>query len=89
MSSYINNASENIISFVKTNKIDLCKSSTRSSSRKLITSLETIQFLSKYFCANNNNDKNQFPIIKLYTFIHTTKFEINSNYNNKSWIKFS
>lgn len=29
MSSYINNASENIISFVKTNNIDLCKSSTR------------------------------------------------------------
>lgn len=86
MSSYINNASENIISFVKKiNNIDLCKSSTRSLLRKLITSLlETIQFPSKYFwiTTSNNNEKNQFPMIKLYIFMHVIKFEMNSNYKN-------
>lgn len=86
MSSYINNASENIISFVKKiNNIDLCKSSTRSLLRKLITSLlETIQFPSKHFwiTTSNNNEKNQFPMIKLYIFMHVIKFEMNSNYKN-------
>lgn len=36
---------------------------------------------------NNNNENNQFPIIKLYIFIHMIKFEINSNYTDKSCIK--
>lgn len=38
---------------------------------------------------NKNNENNQFPIIKLYIFIHMIKFEINSNYTDKSCMKIS